>query len=235
VIFNSDFFIKTFFSTFSGLPITLQLTGLTLLVSIPFGFLLAVIRMQKVPVLSQIGTLYISFIRGTPIVVQILVVYSLVPSILAAYFSSIHSSINVFNVNPILYAYIVFIFNITANLSEVFRSALYTVNKGQLEAGQAIGLTNFQTYRRIIIPQSLVAALPNICTTTINLIKATSLAFLMTVKDITAVAKVEASFGYNYIEAYLDVWIIYVIICSITEYLFNHLEKKLKVYKSVTV
>ncbi|WP_342045104.1 amino acid ABC transporter permease [Bacillus sp. OTU530] len=235
MIFNTEFFLKTFISTFSGLPITLKITGITLLISIPLGFLLAIIRMQNVPILAKLGTLYISFIRGTPIVVQILIMYSLVPSILSAYLAHIHSSINVFDLNPIIYAYIVFSLNITANLSEVFRSALFTVDKGQLEAGQAMGLTNFQTYRRIIIPQSLVAALPNLCTTTINLIKATSLAFLMTIKDITAVAKVEASFGYNYIEAYLDVWIIYIIVCSIVEFLFHLLEKKIKVYKSLSV
>ncbi|MFT8321934.1 MAG: amino acid ABC transporter permease [Bacillus sp. (in: firmicutes)] len=229
--FNFDFFINTFFLSLTGALTTLKITGVTLLLSIPIGFIIAVIRIYNIPVLKNICAVYVSFIRGTPIVVQILIIYSAVPSILAVFFSSINSSINIFDLNPIIYAYIVFTLNTIANLSEVFRSALFTVNKGQLEAGQSIGLTNFQTYRRIIIPQALVAAVPNICTTTINLTKSTSLVFLMTVKDITAIAKVEAGFGYNYTEAYIVVWIIYLLLCSAIEVLFNRFEKRLKVYK----
>ncbi|MEK3889909.1 amino acid ABC transporter permease [Bacillus sp. FSL K6-3431] len=230
--FNFDFFVDTFFLALTALPTTLKIAAITLLISIPLGFLLAVVRINKIPFLAKLGAVYVSFIRGTPIVIQILIIYSMVPSLLDVFLKSMNSSINVFDINPILYAYIVFSLNTIAILSEVFRSALFTVNKGQLEAAQAIGLTSFQSYRRIIIPQALISALPNLCTATMNLIKATSLAFLMTVKDITAIAKVEAGFGYNYIEAYLDVWIIYLVVCSIVEILFNVLEKNLKSYKT---
>ena len=119
-----------------------------------------------------------------------------------------------------------------ALLSEVFRSALLTISKGQLEAGYTSGLTYAQTFRRIIIPQALVAALPNLCNATVNLIKNTSLAFMMTVKDVTAVAKIEASFGYNYIEAYLDIFIIYIIICSVVQQLFKRWEKRASIFKT---
>lgn len=230
--FDLDFFVDTFFLALTGLPTTLKITAITLLISIPVGFLLALARIYRVPVIARIAAIYISFIRGTPIVVQILVIYSLMPSILAVVFTSLHIQIDVFAINPILYAYIVFSMNTIAILAEVFRSALYTVNKDQLEAAQSIGLTVFQSYRRIIIPQALIAAVPNICTATMNLVKATSLAFLMTVKDVTAVAKVEAGFGYNYLEAYLDVWIIYLIVCSLVELTFNIVEKNLKTYKT---
>lgn len=229
--FDIEFFIETFFLSLSGIPTTLKITGVTLLVSIPLGFLLAIIRVRKVPVVAKIGEIYVSFIRGTPIVVQIYVIYSMMPSLIAGFFKQMNIPINVFDIDPILYAYIVFSLNTTAILSEVFRSGLFTVSKGQLEAAQAVGLTNFQSYRRIVIPQALVAAVPNLTTATLNLIKATSLAFIMTVQDITAIAKVEAGFGYNYIEAYTDVFIIYLILCSIVELLFKLLEKNLKVYK----
>jgi L-cystine transport system permease protein len=108
---------------------------------------------------------------------------------------------------------------------------LLTINKGQLEAGYTSGLTGFQTYKRIILPQAFVAALPNLCNATVGLIKNTSLAFMMTVKDITAVAKIEASYGYNYIESYLDIFVIYIIICSIVQYLFKLWERRVSVYK----
>lgn len=233
--FNTEFFINTFFKALSGLPTTLNITAVTLLISIPVGFLLAIVRVAKVPVLSQIIEIYVSFIRGTPTVVQIFLIYSMAPGIVASFLKSINSPMNIYDMNPIVYAYIVFALNTTAILSEVFRSGLFTVEKGQLEAAQAIGLTTFQSYTRIIIPQALVAAIPNMTTATLNLIKATSLVFLMTVKDITAIAKVEAGFGYNYIEAYMDVFVIYLLLCSVVELLFRLLEKRLKVYKGATV
>lgn len=230
--FNSEFFINTFFTAFKGLPVTLKLTAFSLLLSLPIGFLFAVLRLHEKSIAKKIITIYISFIRGTPIIVQILVIYSMVPSILEVVIKALNLHISIFNVNPIIYAYIVFTLNTIAILSEVFRSALSTVEKGQLEAAEAAGLTTFQGYLRIVIPQAMVAAVPNLCTTTTNLIKSTSLAFLMTVKDITAVAKVEAAYGYNYIEAYMVIWVIYIIICTIVELLFKFLEKRLKIYKT---
>ncbi|MDV2888226.1 amino acid ABC transporter permease, partial [Alkalihalophilus pseudofirmus] len=82
----------------------------------------------------------------------------------------------------------------------------------QLEAAYSVGLTNVQAFRRIIIPQVLVTALPNICTATVNLIKATSLGYAMSLQEITLRAKVAANVGYNYVEAYLDIFLVYLIL-----------------------
>lgn len=219
----------------TGIPTTMRITIMALLIATPIGFYMALARIHHIKFARQIVTLYISFIRGTPIVLQILIVYSLLPSLLNAFIKNIGWDINVFDINPIIYAYIVFSLNTIASLSEVFRSALLTVNKGQLEAGLSIGLSRAQTYIRIIIPQALVVALPNICNVTINLIKGTSLAFIMTVKDITAIAKVEAAYGYNYIEAYIDVFLVYLIVCSITQILFKYLENHLGAYRALRI
>jgi L-cystine transport system permease protein len=152
---------------------------------------------------------------------------------LNAFVKQMGLGINVFDINPIIYAFVVFSLNTIAALAEIFRSALLTVERGQLEAALAVGLSPAQAYVRIIIPQALVSALPNICNTAINLIKGTSLAFIMTVKDITAVAKIAASYGYNYIEAYLDIFIIYVIICGVCQWLFTLVENHLGTYKGL--
>ena len=114
----------------------------------------------------------------------------------------------------------------TGSLSEILRSAILTVDKGQLEAAQAIGLTNFQAYRRIVFPQALRSALPNLANLVINLVKGTSLVFVMTVKDITALAKVEASHSYQYSESYLVIFVIYLIICGLIQWMFRSLEKR---------
>lgn len=225
-----NFLARTFLKTFKAAPVSLEITFVSLLLAIIPAFLIAIIRIKKIPVLNQLSIVYVSFIRGTPIVLQILVLYSILPSLLNAYFKKIGSTVNVFDLNPIIYAFTVFALNSTATLSEVFRSALSAVNKGQYEAGISIGLSPIQTYRRIIIPQAIKSAIPNICNLTISILKNTSLAFIMTVKDITAVAKLEAAPGYNYIEAYTDIFFVYIIICLIIQWIFKVVEKKLNFY-----
>ncbi|MDR3303172.1 MAG: amino acid ABC transporter permease [Treponema sp.] len=228
---NVEFMLKTFFLALSGIPVTLSITIVSLIVAAPLGFFYALSHIYKIPIIRHIVTLYVSVIRGTPIVLQILIIYSLFPSLLNVMVKQAGLNISVFDLNPIVYAYIVFSLNTTATLSEVFRSALLTVDKGQLEASLAAGLSPTQTYVRIIIPQALVSALPNICNLVINLIKSTSLAFIMTVKDITAVAKIAAARGYNYIEAYLDIFVIYIMICGVTQIMFTLAEKYFSKYR----
>jgi len=228
---NVEFMLKTFFLALSGIPVTLSITIVSLIVAAPLGFFYALSHIYKIPIIRHIVTVYVSVIRGTPIVLQILIIYSLFPSLLNVMVKQVGLNISVFDLNPIVYAYIVFSLNTTATLSEVFRSALLTVDKGQLEASLAAGLSPTQTYFRIIIPQALVSAIPNICNLVINLIKSTSLAFIMTVKDITAVAKIAAARGYNYIEAYLDIFVIYIMICGVTQIMFTLAEKYFSKYR----
>ena len=227
MLLNTEYMVRTFLLCLKAVPVTLNITVVSFLLSFVPALGIALGRTKNIKVVSVPGKIYVSFIRGTPIVLQILVIYSLVPSLLNAFFKRIGSSVNVFDVNPILYAYIVFTLNSVATLSEVFRSALATVNKGQYVAGLAIGLTGKQTYMRILFPQAAVSAVPNVCTFIVTLIKNTSLAFMMTVKDVTAVAKIEASYGYNYIESYIDIFFVYIIVCASVQFLFRCIEKKL--------
>lgn len=228
---NYKFLIDTFFVALSGISITLLVTIVSLIIALPLGFLLAMTRINRVPVIQRIAQIYVSFVRGTPIIIQIFIIYSSIPLILKAFFDKYNIQLDIYKINPIWYALIIFSFSTTALLIEVFRSALGTVKKEQLEAAYSVGLTTFQAYRRIIIQQVLVVALPNLCTTTVNLIKATSLGYAMSLPEITLNAKVAANMGYNYVEAYLDIFIIYLILCMIVEYIFKVLEKRLSKYK----
>ncbi|HWO53875.1 MAG TPA: amino acid ABC transporter permease [Paenibacillus cookii] len=227
------FLVKTFFIALSGAPTALAITVVALLIAAPLGFMGALTRINKIPVLHRLAQIYVSFVRGTPIIVQIFIIYSSVPLLLTSLFAKFHIQADVYKVNPIWYAFIVFSLYTTATLIEVFRSAINTVNKGQLEAALSVGLTTVQAFRRIIIPQALVVALPNICTATTNLIKATSLGYAMSLQEITLKAKVAANVGYNYVEAYIDIFLIYLIICSLVEYGFKRYEKYLRTYKTV--
>lgn len=232
---NYKFLWETFFVALSGVPITLLVTAVALAIALPMGYLLALSRINKVPILYRLAQVYVSFVRGTPIIIQIFIVYSSVPLLLDMLIEKYNIGMNVYDINPIWYAFIVFSFNTTAILIEVFRSAINTVDKGQLEAAQSVGLTSVQAYIRIIIPQTLVVSMPNICTATVNLIKATSLGYAMSLQEITLKAKVAANVGYNYVEAYLDIFIVYLILCSVVEYGFKLYEKRLSRYKLTAI
>ena len=222
---NTGFMAEAFLAALGGIPVTLEITLVTLLLSAPIAFFMALGRLHKRGIGGRLIAGYVSFIRGTPVVLQILFLYSLLPSLLNYIMN------DVFGVPPIVYAFVVFSLNTTAVLSEVFRSALLTVGSGQMEAALSVGLSARQAYVRIVIPQAFTAALPNLCNTTVSLLKSTSLAFMMTVQDIMAIAKVEAAYGYNYIEAYLDVFLIYIILCTFVQLAFRFAERRASSYK----
>lgn len=232
---NFTFLFEAFFIALSGVPVALLVTVVSLLIALPISFLLALSRINDIFILKQLTQVYVSFVRGTPTIVQIFVIYNSVPLMLNMLIEKYSLNIDIYSIHPLWYAFIIFGFNTTAILSEVFRSALTTVDKGQLEACQSVGLTTFQSYKRIIIPQVLVVAIPNVSTATINLVKATSLGYAISLQEITLKTKVAANTGYHYLEAYIDIFIVYLILCSIIEYLFKIFEVRLGKYKGVRV
>ena len=222
-----NFISKAFLATLGGVPVTLLIMVVSILLSFLPALFLALGQIYKVKGVRSFSVIYLAFIRATPPILLILFFYSLFPSLLNSFFKSIGSHFNVFEINPIYYAFIIFSLMTTGSLAEILRSAILTVDKGQLEAAQAIGLTNRQAYIRIVFPQALRSALPNLCNLVINLVKGTSLVFVMTIKDITAIAKVEASYGYQYFESYLVIFILDIVICGVIQWGFNRLEKRL--------
>ena len=221
-----NYIVNTFLVTLKGIPVTLIIMVVAILLSFIPALLLALGQIYKVWGVRTFSVVYLAFIRATPPILLILFFYSLFPSLLNQIFKSLGSQVDVFKFNPLYYAFIIYSLMTTGSLSEILRSAILTVDKGQLEAAQAIGLTNFQAYRRIVFPQALRSALPNLANLVINLVKGTSLVFVMTVKDITALAKIEASHSYQYSESYLVIFVIYLIICGLIQWMFRGLEKR---------
>ena len=221
-----QYIISTFLKTLAGVPVTLGIMLVSIILSFFPALFLALGRHYKVKGVTSFSIIYLAFIRSTPQILLILFFYSLFPSLLNNLFKG--TGINVFNIPPIAYAFVIFSLMTIGSLSEIIRSAIPTVDKGQLEAAQAIGLTNSQAYVRIVFPQALRSALPNLCNLVINLVKGTSLVFVMTVKDITAIAKVEAAYGYQYFESYLVIFLMYILICGLIQFLFNKLENYVK-------
>ena len=221
-----NYIVNTFLVTLKGIPVTLIIMVVAILLSFIPALLLALGQIYKVRGVRTFSVVYLAFIRATSPILLILFFYSLFPSLLNQIFKSLGSQVDVFKFNPLYYAFIIYSLMTTGSLSEILRSAILTVDKGQLEAAQAIGLTNFQAYRRIVFPQALRSALPNLANLVINLVKGTSLVFVMTVKDITALAKIEASHSYQYSESYLVIFVIYLIICGLIQWIFRGLEKR---------
>ena len=221
-----NYIVNTFLVTLKGIPVTLIIMVVAILLSFIPSLLLALGQIYKVWGVRTFSVVYLAFIRATPPILLILFFYSLFPSLLNQIFKSLGSQVDVFKFNPLYYAFIIYSMMTTGSLSEILRSAILTVDKGQLEAAHAIGLTNFQAYRRVVFPQALRSALPNLANLVINLVKGTSLVFVMTVKDITALAKIEASHSYQYSESYLVIFVIYLIICGLIQWIFRGLEKR---------
>ena len=221
-----DYIAKTFLETLKGVPTTLVIMIVAMVLSFVPALFLALGQIYKVKGVRTFSLVYLAFIRATPPILLILFFYSLFPSLLNQFLKSIGSDIDIFKLNPIYYAFIIYSLMTTGSLSEILRSAILTVDKGQLEAAQAIGLTTSQAYVRIVFPQALRSALPNLANLVINIVKGTSLVFVMTIKDITAIARVEASYGYQYFESYFVIFLQYILICGLIQWGFSILERR---------
>ena len=221
-----DYIAKTFLETLKGVPTTLIIMIVAMVLSFVPALFLALGQIYKVKGVRTFSLVYLAFIRATPPILLILFFYSLFPSLLNQFLKSIGSDVDIFKLNPIYYAFIIYSLMTTGSLSEILRSTILTVDKGQLEAAQAIGLTTSQAYVRIVFPQALRSALPNLANLVINIVKGTSLVFVMTIKDITAIARVEASYGYQYFESYFVIFLQYILICGLIQWGFSILEKR---------
>ena len=147
------------------------------------------IKINKVPVLSKIAAFYVSFTRGTPILVQLYLSYYGIPILLQYLNYYFGMNLNINSVPNVVFVLVAFALNEGAYASENIRAAILSVDKGQREAALSIGMTTFQTYIHIIIPEALIVAIPSLGNEFINMIKSTSLAFVCAVVEMTAQGK----------------------------------------------
>lgn len=231
--FDIEFFRHILLKLAEGVPFTLALTFLSLAIAFVPALITARYKTtHKTGMLVYGINGVITFIRGTPLILQLLLIYSFVPSLLNYLVHKLGLKLDVFAlVPPFYYALMVFVFQAYALLTEILRSSLNAVDKGQYEASLLFFNSQFKAFYHVILPQVLVSALPNITNLTINLIKGSALAFVIGVTDILAVAKIEAAFSYTYLEAYLAAFVYYVVICSGIDYLSARSEAKISTYK----
>lgn len=168
-------------------------------------------------IVLAIVKVYISIIRGTPMLVQISVVFYGLPAL------------GIF-IDPIPAAIIGFSLNIGAYASETVRAAISSVPKGQWEAGYTIGMSYMQTFRRIIAPQAFRVAIPPLSNTFISLFKDTSLASVVTVTEMFRVAQQMANMSYDFLPIYIEAGLVYWGFCWILFFIQAHLEKRMARY-----
>lgn len=211
------------------LPVTLELALVSMALGLVLGLLIAIIKMKKIPVLRQLAALYVSIIRGTPILVQLYIVYFGVPMFFKWWNATFGTDLQVANIPGFVYAVLAMGLNQSAFSSEIIRSALLSVSDGQIEAASALGMTFGQSLRRIILPEALTVALPTLGNSLISAIKSTSLAFTCAVVEMTAEGRIIGGRNYRYFEVYCSLAIIYWVITIIIEQILRYAEKKLAI------
>ena len=228
-LFDIKFLINSIPEIIQYLTINILIALVAMFAGLLIGFIAALIKLYQVPVLKQLTALYVSFIRGTPLLIQIYLSFYGLPIVLQYVNLYFGTNININGIAPIVFIFITYTLNHGAYASETIRGAIEAVDKGQFEAAHSIGMTGFQTLRRIIIPEALKIALPNFGNNLLNLIKGTSLAFSISVVDIVAAADMIGARAYRFFEVYIVVALIYWLTCSILTFLVNQIEKRLKV------
>jgi polar amino acid transport system permease protein len=211
------------------LPITLSLAISAMALGLILGLLMAIVKIKKIKFLTELTNLFISLLRGTPVIVQLYVAFFGIPMIFKAINQRFGTDLAVADIPGFVYAMIALGLNQSGFMAEIIRSALQSIDNGQIEAASALGMTYVQTLRRIIIPETLVVAVPTLGNSLISIIKGTSLAFTCAVVEITAQGKIIGGRTYRYFEVYVSLAIIYWVITIIIEQLIKLAEKKLRI------
>lgn len=209
---------------------TLKIFGGTLLFSIPLGLIVAMLKMCRLKPVSLLTNFYILVMRGTPLMLQIIVVYYAVPYIQMAN-ADMLSFIDVKDENYMFNAVLVaFVLNYAAYFAEIFRGGIESIPKGQYEAAAALGMTKVQTFFRIILPQVIKRIVPASSNEVITLVKDTSLANVVAYAEITLKAKQQMQ-NYASLTPLFIAGIFYFAMATILTALFAFIEKKLSYYR----
>ena len=203
-----------------GLTMTIPLTVLSFSIAMVIAVAVAMVQFANIRILKQLARFYIWIVRGTPLLVQLYVVFYGLPNLGIM-------------VKPFPSAVIVFSLNEGAYCAETVRAALESVPKGQLEAGYCVGMSYLQTIRRIILPQALRTAFPSLSNNLISMVKDPSLAANITVMEMFMVTQRIASRYYEHLALYIEVALIYLLFCTVLTKLQSWGEKKLSSYGAV--
>jgi len=213
LLFDPALAIESLPYVLEGIWYTLLISIVSMAIGIIIGFFLALARASTFKVLDWPARFYISFMRGVPILVILFLLYFALP-VIGIEFTALQAALIGFSINSAAY------------IAEVFRSSLASVDKGQWESSRALGMTYWQIMRRIILPQSIRIAVPPLSNVYLDLIKASSLAAMITVPEVFQKARIVGAREYDLLTLLILVALIYWAICSVMTVLQNYLEKR---------
>ncbi|BAM59015.1 sulfur-containing amino acid ABC transporterpermease [Bacillus subtilis BEST7003] len=204
------------------LPVTLYILTLSLLFGFVLGLFLALPRIYNIPIVNQLAKVYISFFRGTPIMVQLFIVFYGIPALTGLI------GIDTSKMDPFYAAVATYALSNAAAAAEIIRAGVGSVDKGQTEAAYSIGLSGSQAFRRIVLPQALVQAFPNMGNMVISSLKDTSLAFSIGVMDMSGRGQTLITSSNHSLEVYIALSIVYYAVAVLFEWFFRVAEKRIK-------
>ena len=207
---------------FQKIPITLSIVLVSMTAGLILGTIAALIRLNRVPVLYQIIGAGVSFLCCTPIIVQLFVVYFGIPYLLS------RVGINASRWNKFIFVNITYALNTGAFISEIIRASILSVDAGQREAALSCGLTNFQAFKRVIVPQAALVAAPSFSVSVLALLQNTSLGFTIGLVEMVGQVRLIAVRTHHAIEGYVAVALIFVVLSFIINFLFSLLEENIK-------
>ena len=217
-IVDWDLFTSSFWPIARGALVgTIPLALVSFAIGLVIALGIALLRLSSNPVLSWLGRAYVSVIRGTPLLVQLFVIFFGLPSIGVV-------------VNPWPSAVAAFSLNVGGYAAEVIRAAILSVPQGQWEAAYTIGMKRTMTLRRIVLPQAARVSVPPLSNTFISLVKDTSLASLILVAEAFRAAQVIAASTFDYMLLYLEVALVYWLVCTVLSAGQDRLERRLERY-----
>lgn len=215
--FVISYFIDRFFVIGKYLPITLIIAIISMVFGLIIGTTVALLKKKGVKGLNGILNLYISYFRGTPLIVQLFIFFFGLPQIFPGLVS----------IGTFALSIIVLSLNSGAYMAEVVRSSINSVDKGQMEGALSVGMSKSQAMVRIILPQAARIAIPPLGNTFISITQGTAITFTVGIKEMMAIAKMGSAASYRFLENFLAVGFIYWIVTLVFTYLLSILENKL--------
>ena len=202
-----------------GFQVTLSLFFIVIVLSVPGGLLLALLRLSTNRVVTTIVDAYVYVMRGTPLMLQILLIYYGLPFM-----------IDGFELTDMTAALLSFVLNYIAYLCEIFRSGIQSVPKGQYEGAKVLGFTYVQTMYKIILPQVIKRVLPPLANETITLLKDTSLVYVLAMNDILRITRSIVQRDFD-ITAFIVAGVFYLAMTFVLTKLYQYLERRMAIYE----
>ena len=212
---NSTFVVDGRWQWFvSGLGYTLLISLFSVLLGLVIGILMALMRLSKSKILRAVSGIYIDIIRGTPTMVQLLIIYFVI-------FANVH-------IDKWVVGFIAYGINSGAYIAEIVRGGILSVNIGQTEAGRSLGMTHKQTMASIVMPQAMKNILPALGNEFVVLIKETAVIGMIANIDLVGAARKVQSLTYDYLIPLLSIAVIYYVVIKIISTLLSKVEKGMR-------